>query len=40
MSMKEYAPKSEMNQFAARSMATKQLNYGQNNEIASLGQFM
>lgn len=39
MSMKEYAPKSEMNQFAARSMATRQMNYSQNNEIASLGQF-
>lgn len=40
MSMTEYAPKSEMNQFAARSTATRQMNYNQDPTISRLGQFM
>lgn len=40
MSMTEYAPKSEMNQFAARSTATRQMNYNQDPTISMLGQFM
>ena len=40
MSMTEYAPKSEMNQFAARSTATRQMNYNQDPTISTLGQFM
>lgn len=40
MSMTEYAPKSEMNQFAARSTAIKQMNYNQDPTISTLGQFM
>lgn len=40
MSMTEYAPKSEMNQFAARSTATRQMNYNQDPTVSMLGQFM
>lgn len=40
MSMTEYAPKSEMNQFAARSAATRQMNYNQDPTVSMLGQFM
>lgn len=40
MSMTEYAPKSEMNQFAARSTATRQMNYNQDPTVSTLGQFM
>ena len=38
MSMKEYAPKSDMNRFAARSELTQQMAYNQDNVISSLGQ--
>jgi hypothetical protein len=39
MSMKQYTPKSEMNQFAARSSISQQMINSQNNNIASIGQF-
>lgn len=39
MSMKEYMPKSEMNQFAARSTAALRMSNAYDNEISSLGQF-
>lgn len=39
MSMTEYAPKSEMNQFAARSTLAQQIAYSRDNTVASMGQF-
>ena len=39
MSMTEYAPKSDMNQFAARSTLAQQMAAAQNNNISTLGQF-
>lgn len=39
LSMKEYTPKSEMNQFASRSTVSQQIANSQNNNIASIGQF-
>lgn len=39
MSMKQYMPKSEMNQFAARSTAALRMSNAYDNEISSLGQF-
>ena len=39
MSMTEYAPKSDMNQFAARSTLAQQMAAAQNNSVSTLGQF-
>lgn len=39
MSMTEYAPKSDMNQFASRSTLAQQMAMAQNNSISTLGQF-
>ena len=39
MSMTEYAPKSDMNQFAARSTLAQQMAAAQNNNVSTLGQF-
>lgn len=39
MSMTEYAPKADMNQFAARSTLAQQMAAAQNNNVSTLGQF-